>query len=512
GIEAGVVATTTATTTAFVATNAASETIPTLSPRTPLSLFAAAAGDIPTVPASGAGIEAGVVGGGVAVASGVGDQQDVDFAEGADVVEGLYPRFAGTWVGDPMPFFDGERWQIFYLNDQRIRRARGYHPWHRASTSDFFHYRDHGLVLAFDNNLRSRERALGTGSVIKVGELYHAFYTGHNPRLRPVEVIMHATSTDMVHWRKHPADSLAPPSAYSRHSFRDPHVLYISERNEYWMLITTRVDGDGVIARFVSDDLRTWRDGGVLFVSDVDDRDGNLEVPTLFKFGRYWYLVFSDQKPNRQTQYRMAESPLGPWRRPPFSAFDGAGFYAGKVVVADGRVLLAGWTPTKSADLDQREFMWAGNLVVHELLQNPDGTLRTVAPAEFDQFFGPDAAPVLHEGAAFTERARATLAKPTSAAAPLHEGAALAGQGAAALAGKGADASIEQADAAPTGPGADAPTGQTDAAPIEQAEAGPIEQADAAPTVQTDAAPTGPGADAPIEQVRATLAVQGAGA
>nr|MCA8838038.1 hypothetical protein [Pseudomonadota bacterium] len=138
--------TTTATTTAFVATNAASETIPTLSPRTPLSLFAAAAGDIPTVPASGPGIEAGVVGGGVAVASGVGDQQDVDFAEGVDVVEVLYPRFAGTGVGAPRPLFDGERWQIFYLNDQRIRRARGYHPWHRASTSDFFHYRDHGLV------------------------------------------------------------------------------------------------------------------------------------------------------------------------------------------------------------------------------------------------------------------------------------------------------------------------------------------------------------------------------
>ena len=288
-----------------------------------------------------------------------------------------------------MPVFLDERLQIFYLNDQRRPRAKSYHPWNRASTRDFIHYTDHGEALAVVEELRSRERALGTGSVIQRGESYHAFYTGHNPRLLPIEVVMHASSDDLREWRRHPESSLEPPADYSRHSFRDPHLLHLPERDEYWMLVTTRHKGDGVIARFVSDDLSQWRDGGVLFTNDIGDSDPNLEVPTLFPYGDYWYLVFSDQHPHRQTQYRIARSPLGPFRRPARPAFDGRGFYAGKVARWGERLLLAGWTPTKPAARDRREFMWGGNLVIHELHQQPDGVLTTAPPKELPQAFAP---------------------------------------------------------------------------------------------------------------------------
>ncbi len=53
---------------------------------------------------------------------------------------------------------------------------------------------------------------------------------------------------------------------------------------EYWMLITTRKNNSGVIALYTSDDLRVWKDQGILFKNDMGT-DSNLECPTLIKYG-----------------------------------------------------------------------------------------------------------------------------------------------------------------------------------------------------------------------------------
>jgi beta-fructofuranosidase len=70
---------------------------------------------------------------------------------------------------------------------------------------------------------------------------------------------MHATSKDRFHWVKHPQDTILPGANYRGNDFRDPHVVWVDEKKEYWMLITTRSKGRGIIARYSSTDLKTGK-------------------------------------------------------------------------------------------------------------------------------------------------------------------------------------------------------------------------------------------------------------
>lgn len=303
-----------------------------------------------------------------------------------DRAPSIYPQLANYPIGDPMPHSFGGQVHIFYLFDGPTG-GEGFHPWYHATTSDFVSYNDLGEVLPVVQNRTSREFALGTGSVIQVGDTYHAYYTGFNNKITPFEAILHATSKDLVNWTKHPEHTFTAPSGYEANDFRDPHVIRVEEKGEYWMLVTARSRGRGVIAKFVSKDMTRWEDAGILFTNDSYSRDGNLECPTLFKIGDYWYLSFSDQWPTRRTQYRISRSVDGPFIKPKRFNFDGAGFYAGKVMQHAGQNYLAGWVPRKALLKDSGDFAWGGNLVVHQLAQQADGTLSVRVPDSIRALF-----------------------------------------------------------------------------------------------------------------------------
>lgn len=306
-------------------------------------------------------------------------------------VAAIYPQFTKGPIGDPIPHsFDG-RLHLFYLFDGPTG-GDAFHPWYLATTTDFLRYADRGEALPVVQDKSSREFALGTGSVIQVGDTYHAFYTGYNNRLNPFEAVLHATSKDLVNWTKHPEHTFSAPSGYERNDFRDPHVIRVEEKGEYWMLVTARSRGRGVIAKLVSRDLIKWEDGGILFTNDAFARDANLECPTLFRIGDYWYLTFSDQRPTRQTQYRLSQRIDGPFEKPKRFTLDGAGFYAGKAVLHAGQHFVAGWVPRKELLKDSGDFVWGGNLVVHQLNQQADGTLAVRVPDTIRALFtGPNA-------------------------------------------------------------------------------------------------------------------------
>ena len=317
-----------------------------------------------------------------------GVAESAEGAEGAAApVNAIYPQISSGPVGDPMPHSFNGRVHIFYLYDGPTG-GEAFHPWYQASTGDFIGYSDHGEALAVVQDRSSREFALGTGSVIQVGDTYHAYYTGFNNRLNPFEAILHASSKDLVQWTKHPEHTFYAPSGYERNDFRDPHVIRVDEKGEYWMLLTARSRGRGVIAKLVSRDLVKWEDGGILFVNDdAYKADANLECPTLFKIGDTWYLSFSDQWPTRRTQYRLSKSIDGPFKKPKRFALDGAGFYAGKVVQHAGLNYLMGWVPRKALQKDSGDFLWGGNLVVHQLSQQADGTLAVRVPDPIRSLF-----------------------------------------------------------------------------------------------------------------------------
>ncbi|MBJ7220957.1 MULTISPECIES: glycoside hydrolase family 32 protein [unclassified Brenneria] len=302
-------------------------------------------------------------------------------------VSAFFPRIPGSYIGDPMPFSENNRFYVFHLNDVRGGKDLGVHAWHLLESQNLYHYKNLGEVIPYINDLDNPELLLGTGSVIKVGGVYHAWYTAHNQNVYPAESIMHATSNDMRNWTKHPKDTFLPGKNYRASDFRDPHVVYIPEENRYWMLITTRQNGAGVIVKYTSDNLTAWRDEGVLFRNDTPSYDANLECPTLVNFNGRWYLSFSDQWPHRQTQYRMAESPNGPFVKPEKFYFDGAGLYAGKLVEQNKRLFVFGWVPTKADENNKGTTDWAGNLIAHELTAATDGQLHTRLPQEMEAAF-----------------------------------------------------------------------------------------------------------------------------
>lgn len=289
----------------------------------------------------------------------------------------IFPSKTETWVGDPMPYYDGEKFNIFYLEDLRDGDI-GFHPWSLFTTNNFYEYKDEGIVIPYSKNTQDQDLALGTGSVIKDNDgLYHAFYTGHNSKKMPKEAIMHATSTDLNEWTKIPEDTFWASSQYVPEDFRDPYVIYNEDYKEYWMLITTRKDKVGVITLYTSSDLKKWTDKGVLLSNDMGS-DSNMECPTLIKYGDYWYISFSEQEPNRVVHYRMANDSKGPFTIPKQDYFDGNGFYAGRMEQDSENLYMFGWTPTKEMYTDSEAYDWAGNLVVHQLKQKENGELYPV--------------------------------------------------------------------------------------------------------------------------------------
>ena len=309
--------------------------------------------------------------------SACGSSQDADASATEGGTAMVFPKPDFALVGDTMPFFDEGKMNIFYLADQRDGKT-GYHPWALYTTEDYTTYEDKGIVLPYGENGQAQDNALGTGCVIKDQKgTYHAFFTGHNDYRQPMEAIMHATSSDMLNWKKIPEDTFIANDNYSTTDFRDPYVLYVPEEQQYWMLIVTRTKETGVIAKYVSKDLSKWEDKGIFFTDDLG-YGTNMECPTLISYKGKWYLSFSDQWPDRVVHYRVSDSISGPFRKPEKDSFDGSGFYAGRLETDGENLYMVGWNGTKVGHDDENDYDWAGNMVVHQMQQNSDGTLVPV--------------------------------------------------------------------------------------------------------------------------------------
>lgn len=300
-------------------------------------------------------------------------------------IQALYPRSPESFVGDPMPYYDGNRFKMYYLEDLRDGEI-GYHPFSLMETTDFYNYTDHGEVIPFVNEEDSAERALGTGSIIQDEEgIYHAFYTGHNQQRSPKEVIMHATSEDGINFDKIPENTFEGDDMYEKDDFRDPFVFWEEESQLWWMLITTRQDGEGVIAKYTSIDLENWENDGVFFRNDLDN-DSNLECPSLVHFNGKWYLAFSDQWDQRVVHYRVANDVNGPFEAPKkgIDHIDGAGFYAGRLETDGENLYMVGWIPTKEKHDDLFSYNWAGNLAVHQLHAEDDKLIPSLPESAYE--------------------------------------------------------------------------------------------------------------------------------
>ena len=103
--------------------------------------------------------------------------------------------------------------------------------------------------------------------------------------------------------------------------------------------------------------------------------------------GEWWYLVYSTYLGNWATHYRMARSLKGPWLAPPDDLFDANAFYAAKTAGDAIKRYICGWLAYRENEKDDGKWMWGGNLLVHEIVQRPDGTLGVRMPEAIGKLF-----------------------------------------------------------------------------------------------------------------------------
>lgn len=319
----------------------------------------------------------------------------------SDAAREFFFRPADAWTMDVIPFYRDGRFHLFFLLDWRdvARHGEGL-PWFQVSTTDFVHFVEHGEMLARGTK-DEQDLTVCTGSVAQGEGKYHIWYAGDNPawkaKGKPQEAAMHAVSDDLLHWTKVPEDSFnAPSDLYDRDDWRDPFVFRNEEAGEYWMLVAARTKTGpsrrrGCTALCVSKDLKKWDVREPLYAPGLYRIH---ECPDMFKMGDWWYLVFSEYTDLIRTRYRMSRSSKGPWTTPEDDCFDGRALYAAKTASDGQHRYLFGWDPTRAGNKDYGTWDWGGNLVVHELKQEADGTLSVHLPATIDAAFSkPLAAP-----------------------------------------------------------------------------------------------------------------------
>ncbi|MFN7996105.1 MAG: glycoside hydrolase family 32 protein [Bryobacteraceae bacterium] len=299
---------------------------------------------------------------------------------------------ANAWAADFIPFYTRGRFYLYYLHDWRNPQKFGAGtPWYLISTADFVHFTEHGEMLARNPD---REINVFTGSVTEVRGGYHIFYVGQSSVMKsrglPDQVIMHATSPDLLHWTKIPADTFqSPEGRYELDDWRDPFVFWNPDADEYWMLVCARLKGGparrrGCLALCTSHDLAKWEVREPFYAPGLYHTH---ECPDLFRLGDWWYLLFSEYSEGCKTRYRMSRDLKGPWLSPPDDSFDGRAFYAAKTASDGRRRFLFGWNPTRTGEKDYADWNWGGNLVVHEIVQESGGTLSVKVPETVEGAF-----------------------------------------------------------------------------------------------------------------------------
>jgi len=302
---------------------------------------------------------------------------------------GIYPTPSSGWMGetnpynttgwaaDVMPFYENGVFHIYFLHDALSKpAAEGFHDIHEFETEDFVNYDYEGRAINYGSS-NDPDFAVGTGSVIKVQNMYYFYYTGHNGNSaflanHPRESVLLATSQDLENWTKQEDFIMTAPNGFYDFDFRDPHVFYNEEDGKYWMLMSAQTDArKAVVLLFTSNDPATndWENQGALYTTSDEENYLMLEVADIFKMGNYWYLLFSENWDDKVTHYRVADNSFGPWRTPERDVIDGQYFYAGKTVSDGNKRYILGWTARRSPEINSGNKDFGGNLVVHELYQ-----------------------------------------------------------------------------------------------------------------------------------------------
>lgn len=270
----------------------------------------------------------------------------------------------GIFVGDCMPFSHGmpqcgpsEVFHLFYLYDRHHHRSKwglGAHQWAHISTRDLRHWEEHPMAVAITEPW---EGSICTGSIMKAGEKYYAWYAVRMSDRSPARLTC-AVSEDGFHFTKS-GKWFVLPEAYEPRSARDPMVFEFE--GSYHMLVTTThlASGKGCLAHLRSEDLEHWEDCGTTFRNEEGSQP---ECSDWFCWNGTYYLICGI---HGKGIYRYSDQPFGPWTMPENPLIPCGN--VPKSAMLGTRRLFAGFIP---------EDGYAGKVCMLEAFQNADKTLH----------------------------------------------------------------------------------------------------------------------------------------
>lgn len=269
-------------------------------------------------------------------------------------------------MGDTIPFYWNGAYHVFYI------RAMAKMPWAHIVSTDLVHWVDLPTAILPDGDPAGPcGENIGTGSVIETGGVFHAYFTGWNPR-NPAgrEVAVHAVSTNLVEWTKRCDEICAPDGViYKNHrdrDFRDPHVFWNEEEQCWWLLVFANDarTGGTVIGVFTSVDLQTWTPQ-----PPIANLTGQ-ECPDYFRIGDTHYLLGG-------FRYSYAGAVRGPYLNPRNPYLDTPLIYAGKRMFDGRRHVWTGWFRDLAGERDGGGLEWGGpqQCLPRELYAGPGGEL-----------------------------------------------------------------------------------------------------------------------------------------
>jgi hypothetical protein len=276
-----------------------------------------------------------------------------------------------------MPYYEDGTYYIYYLKEGGDSYN---HSVYLTTTSDFVTYTEQDAVVLEASRSGGQDGWIGTGSVVKVNDIYYFFYTGHagSDSYEYKEKIMVAKSSDLTSFEKVEGWEIVPPNDLGqKNDFRDPQGYYDAETDTITLTVTASQSNKARVIKYtLSGDLETVTYDGIIFTDP--ETFWNLECTDTFQIGNKYYLTYSGQ--DDTLWYAMSDTPYGPYSDP--VRLDGELFYAAKHIENGSNTYMVGWARrSESVSSTQEVSGWAGNLAVQKVVQNPDGTL-TLAPVD----------------------------------------------------------------------------------------------------------------------------------
>ncbi|MBQ6175539.1 MAG: InlB B-repeat-containing protein [Clostridia bacterium] len=276
------------------------------------------------------------------------------------------------YVGDTMPYYEDGVYYIYYLKEAGDSYN---HSVYLATTEDFLTYKEYDEPIIEASRSGGQDAWVGTGSVVKVGEQYYFFYTGHNNSATQAEAerILVAVGDSPFRFEKKPEWCIKPDNSLGqKQDFRDPQAYLDPETGNIILTVTASQSNVARILKYtVTPSLAGVSYDGIIFSNPVGNF-WNLECSDTFRIGDTWYITYSAQ--DDTLWYASSDTPYGPYGAP--TRLDAKLFYAAKHVEDGKNVYMVGWARRSESPSSTEDVMaWGGNLIVQKLVQREDKTL-----------------------------------------------------------------------------------------------------------------------------------------